>query len=216
MYRVSCTAALVLALLALTSGFLAFAPMARAVEQAPYQVELADGAFEVRSYAPRVVAELRLDGSFEGVGNDAFRPLAAYIGGANRTKASIAMTAPVTQESSSEKIAMTAPVTQQSDGASYRVCFVMPADQTLATLPEPTDPRILLREEPARTMATVRYRGTWTEARYRENLALLRAWLPAHGLAETGAAPVWARYDPPFMPWFLRRNEVLIEVERAR
>lgn len=189
---------------------------ALSVEQAKYQVELAEGAFELRSYAPRVVAELRLDGSFEDVGNDAFRPLAAYIGGANRTKASIAMTAPVSQESTSEKIAMTAPVTQESDGASYRVSFVMPADQTLATLPEPTDPRIVLREEPARTMAAVRYRGTWTESRYRENLALLRGWIGAQGLVETGAPPVWARYDPPFMPWFLRRNEVLIEVERKR
>jgi hypothetical protein len=207
---------LVLAALVLLSAAFAFARVARAIEQALYQVELADGAFELRRYAPRVVAEMSLPGSFEDVGNDAFGPLAAYIGGANRTKASIAMTAPVTQESSSVEIAMTAPVTQERDDASYRVCFVMPADQTLATLPEPTDPRVVLREEPARMMAAVRYRGTWTETRYRENLALLRAWIPAHGLTETGGSPVWARYDPPFMPWFLRRNEVLIEVERAR
>jgi hypothetical protein len=120
------------------------------------------------------------------------------------------MTAPVTQEGASEKIAMTAPVTQESDGASYRICFVMPASYALADLPEPSDPRVVLREEPARIMAAVRYRGFWTESRYRENLARLRDWIARQGWVESGAPPVWARYDPPFMPWFLRRNEVLI------
>jgi hypothetical protein len=59
-------------------------------------------------------------------------------------------------------------------------------------------------------MAAVRYRGFWTESRYRENLARLRDWIARQGWVESGAPPVWARYDPPFMPWFLRRNEVLI------
>ena len=207
---------LVLATLVVAGAVFTFARVVRAVEQAFYRVERSDGAHELRSYAPRVVAEMRLAGSFEDVGNDAFRPLAAYIGGANRTKTSVSMTAPVTQEAGSEKIAMTAPVTQESDGTSFRICFVMPADQTLATLPEPMDSRIVLREEPARTIAAIRYRGTWSEPRYRENLTLLRAWIGTQGLVERGAPPVWARYDPPFMPWFLRRNEVLIEVEPAR
>lgn len=205
-----------LAPLVVVCAVFAFSRVARAVEQALYQVERSDGAYELRSYPPRVVAEMRLEGSFEDVGNDAFRPLAAYIGGGNRSRASIAMTAPVTQESSSEKIAMTAPVTQESDGSSFRVCFVMPANRSLETLPEPTDPRVILREEPARTLAAIRYRGTWTESRYRENLERLRAWVAAQGLVQSGAPPVWARYDPPFMPWLLRRNEVLIEVEPAR
>lgn len=207
-----------LALVGLCVGGLtfAFARAARAVEQAVYSVERADGAYELRAYAPRVVAELQLEGSFEDVGNEAFEPLAAYIGGANRSRTSIAMTAPVTQEPGSETIAMTAPVTQEGDGASYRICFVMPAGATLATLPEPTDPRVVLREEPPRTMAAIRYRGTWSEARYREHLELLETWMSAQGLEASGAAPVWARYDPPFMPWFLRRNEVLIEVKPAR
>jgi len=211
---VSRTTVLVLAALAVAGA--SFARVARAVEQALYQVERSDGTGELRLYPPRVVAELRLEGSFEGVGNDAFRPLAAYIGGENRSRSSISMTAPVTQEASSEKIAMTAPVTQQSEGSAFRVSFVMPANASLETLPEPTDPRVVLREEPARRMAAIRYRGTWTETRYRENLERLRAWISAEGLVESGAPPVWARYDPPFMPWFLRRNEVLIEVEPAR
>jgi hypothetical protein len=203
-----------IALVAFGVGVLgvAWARAARAVEQARYEVERADGAFELRRYPSRVVAEVKLEGSFEDVGNDAFRLLAGYIGGANRAGASIAMTAPVTQEGTSQKIAMTAPVTQESDGASYRICFVMPASYALADLPEPTDPRVVLREEPGRRMAAVRYRGFWSESRYREHLEELRAWLAAEGLVESGAPPVWARYDPPFMPWFLRRNEVLIEV----
>jgi len=208
--------ALALGALAFAVLGLALARVARAVEQARYEVERADGAFELRRYPPRVVAEVRLEGSFEDVGNDAFRLLAAYIGGANRATQSVAMTAPVTQEGPSEKISMTAPVTQESDGARYRICFVMPARYALADLPEPTDPRVVLREEPARAMAAVRYRGFWTESRYREHLEKLRAWLAAEGLVESGAPPVWARYDPPFMLWFLRRNEVLIEVSSPR
>ncbi len=200
--------------MALVAMALGAAGPAWSVEQARYAVEVADGAFELRRYEPRVVAETRVTGDFEDVGNVAFRRLAGYIGGANRAKTSIAMTAPVTQEAG-ERIAMTAPVTQQSDGESYRIAFVMPASYTLDRLPEPNDASIALREEPARGVAAIRYRGTWSQARYERHLGELRAWIAAQGLVPTGAPPVWARYDPPFMPWFLRRNEVLIEVESA-
>jgi hypothetical protein len=62
-------------------------------------------------------------------------------------------------------------------------------------------------------MAAVRYSGTWSEASYQKNKSLLEEYIRKRGWTPKGAA-VWARYDPPFMPWFLRRNEVLIPIEQ--
>ena len=123
------------------------------------------------------------------------------------------MTAPVGQEPGSEKIAMAAPVSQEKKDNQWRITFLMPAKYTLEMLPEPTDERVRLREEPGRLMAAVRYSGTWSEAGYKKNKALLEEYLKKRGLTKKGPV-VWARYDPPFMPWFLRRNEVLIPVEK--
>lgn len=184
---------------------------AMAVEQAAYTVEEQDGDFEIRHYAARVVAETFVEGEFAAVGSEGFRRLAAYIGGRNRRKASISMTAPVTQEAESERIAMTAPVTQEASAGRFRITFVMPARYTLETLPEPLDERVVLREEAVHRMAVVRYGGTWSRARYQSQLERLRAWLEARDL-EVEGEPIWARYNPPFVPWFLRRNEILLRL----
>ena len=79
--------------------------------------------------------------------------------------------------------------------------------------PEPLDEQVRIRKEPGRLMAAVRYSGTWSEEAYEKNKALLETYIQKRGLKKAGV-PVWARYDPPFMPWFLRRNEVLIPVEK--
>lgn len=180
-------------------------------ERRAYDVLAQDGRFELRAYSPAIVAETVVDGDFEDVGNEAFRILAAYIFGENETRESIDRTAPVTQEPASMKIAMTAPVTQESAGDGYRFTFTMPSELSLETLPRPKDPRVVLREEPGRRFASVRYSGFWSESRYERHLAELRIWMGERGLEATGD-PVWARYDPPWMPWFMRTNEILIPV----
>jgi len=83
----------------------------------------------------------------------------------------------------------------------------------LADLPEPLDPRVRFREVPPRRLAARAYSGGWSTSRYEEELARLRAALAREGLAAAGE-PVWARFDPPFKPWFLRTNEIWIEVAR--
>jgi hypothetical protein len=88
----------------------------------------------------------------------------------------------------------------------------MPSRYTLETLPEPVDPRVRLRREPERLMAVRRYSGTWSEANYRDNEALLLRAIDEAGLTLVGS-PIYARYNSPFSLWFLRRNEVLVEVE---
>ena len=196
------------ALLLLTSTV---ASPAMAIEEAPYTVIKADGRFELRDYAPQILAEIVVDGDLEGAGSKAFRPLFDYISGANRARSRIAMTAPVSQEPQGERLAMTAPVGQQRVQGAWAVSFMMPAAYTLETLPTPVDQRITLRQVPARRVAAVRYSGFWSEENYRRHKEQLEAWIAANGLAVSGE-PVWARYNAPFTPWFLRRNEVLIPV----
>lgn len=186
---------------------------ALAIEKLAYTVLESDGPFELREVAAHVVAETFVEGDFDDVGGEGFRRLVAYIGGENRSRAKISMTAPVTQEAepASEKIPMTAPVTQEAVDGRYRITFLMPSQYTLETLPEPTDERITLRAEPARTVAVVRYRGTWSRSRYEDHEAKLLDWIAGRRLEVLGE-PVWSRYDPPFMPWFLRRNEIGVTV----
>jgi len=200
----------VVALLGVSS--LLVAKSAMAVEKAKYTVLEREEDFEIRQYDPQIVAETFVEGNLEEVGNEGFRRLYAYISGENTKKQSISMTAPVGQETRSEKIAMTAPVKQEKKDNQWRITFLMPAEYALEMLPEPDDERIKLAQEPGRLMAAVRYSGTWSEEGYEENKALLEEYLQKRGLTKAGE-PVWARYDPPFMPWFLRRNEVLIPVE---
>jgi hypothetical protein len=186
-----------------------------AIEEACYTVEKTDGDFQVRLYAPHVVAEVLVDGTLEEAGNKAFRPLFNYISGANRAKGKIAMTAPVGQQAEGQKIAMTAPVGQEAVSNQWAVTFTMPTNSTFATLPSPTDEKVRLRAIPPRRMVAVRYSGTWSQKRYERNLARLRDWMKTNGLIAAGE-PVWARYNPPFAPWFMRRNEILVPTAPAK
>ena len=189
-------------------------------EQQPYQVVKSYDDFELRRYPAHLVAEVITDGPFEDAGNRAFRYLFAYITGANRSLQKIAMTAPVIQTDAAEKIAMTAPVLQESvedasgaaAGEQFRVAFVLPKDLTAQTAPEPTDPAVHLRTVPASLAGALRFSGRWSQTRYEQHLDQLRGALAAAGFSVLGS-PRFARFDPPCKPWFLRRNEVLLDVE---
>ena len=182
-----------------------------AVEEAQYSVLEKDDRFEIRDYTPHILAEIIVEGDIEQAGNKAFNRLFRYISGENRSRDKIEMTAPVSQESRGEKIKMTAPVSLQPTQGRWAVSFMMPAAYTLETLPEPEDSGIILRQVPARRMATVRYSGFWSEKNYLRYKNELEAWIHKRGMTILGD-PIWARYNPPFTLWFLRRNEILIPV----
>ena len=167
--------------------------------------------FELRRYDACVIAEVAVGGSLEGAGNRAFRRLVGYIGGRNHAGRSLAMTAPVVQEQAGRRIAMTAPVVQQEHGERHIVGFVMPAGETLASLPDPADASVSLREVPEEFAAALRYSGRWTESAYLERVTRLQDAVARAGLTVTGP-PRWARFDPPWTPWFLRHNEVVLPV----
>jgi effector-binding domain-containing protein len=188
---------------------------AMATEEVKYRVLESSGDFELRQYESSIVAETTVEGDFHEVGNEGFRRLFDYISGKNRKKQSIPMTAPVSQEASSEKIPMTAPVNQEKVGEAWRITFLMPSSLTMETLPKPLDPRVKLMKIPGRLMAALSYSGTWSRERYEGKEQRLKELIRQRGLKIEGE-PVFARYNPPFMPWFLRRNEVLIPVGQVQ
>ncbi|MCA6297378.1 MAG: heme-binding protein [Phenylobacterium sp.] len=203
-------------------------------EQPPYEVVGRIGDAEIRRYAPQIAAEAVVEGPVETARNEGFRRVAGYIFGDNTAKASVAMTAPVVQgreaaggsqsiamtapvvqarAGRSESIAMTSPVVQQPAGAeSWSIQFIMPSKYTLATLPQPNDPRVRLVEIPARTFAVVRFSGLGREDAVARHEKALDAALAGSSWRAVGEPVTWY-YDPPWTVPFLRRNEVARPVE---
>ncbi|GAA2751176.1 SOUL family heme-binding protein [Amnibacterium kyonggiense] len=187
-------------------------------EQQPYEVLRRTAAFELRRYPAHTVAEVEVEAPFDRAGNVAFGRLFGYISGANTARRSVAMTAPVVQRSTAagQRVPMTAPVVQAGPTGTARgthaVAFVLPAGMTAASAPVPTDPSIRIRAVPASTAAALRFSGSSSAAAFRRHEQQLREALDAAGLRPVGA-PRFARFDPPFKPWFLRRNEVVQDVE---
>jgi hypothetical protein len=185
-----------------------------AIEEPSYEITRKIGDVEIRLYAAYVVAEVNVTGSATTAGGEAFPILAAYIFGKNEGQTKFPMTAPVTQHAARTRMPMVAPVTQNAVPGGYVVQFVLPRGVTLAAAPKPLDPRVTLREVESRTVAAIRYSGFWSDANYEEHLALLQQVLKSAGEAWTGD-PIYARYDAPFMPWFLRRNEIWLQLTSA-
>ncbi|MBV2120328.1 MAG: heme-binding protein [Candidatus Thiodiazotropha sp. (ex Ctena orbiculata)] len=185
-----------------------------AIEEAQYDVIQKESDFEIRDYAPHILAETFVTGTMEDAGSAAFGRLFDYISGNNQSRKEVTMTAPVSQQPAGEKIKMTAPVGQQPDSEGWVVSFMMPSEFTMETLPIPINSKVTLREVPPRRMAAIRYSGFWSESSYLEHKAELLQWIEEAGLTIAGK-PVWARYNAPFTPWFMRRNEILIPVSEA-
>ena len=192
-------------------GFAVIGTPAMAVEEPKFTVSLHEGAFEIRDYPAVVAAEVTVTGDQKGAASKGFRLLAGYIFGGNTRRQSIAMTAPVAQERAGEKIAMTAPVTQTPSDGAWVVRFTMPSRYSLATLPQPNDPRVKLRNIAPARFAVVRFSGVAGDANVAAKTAELAAFTQAHHLHTVGPASL-AQYNPPWTLWFMRRNEVMIAV----
>jgi len=197
----------------LFSLLLAVAPVAAAIEEPKFELLSREGDMEVRRYANTIVAEVVVGGDLETASNRGFRLVAGYIFGGNRAVSQVSA-AP-----SPEKIAMTAPVVavpedrRSLEGANrWRVQFVMPSKYTMATLPQPNNPAVTLREIPGQRVAAVRFSGFMSEAKVEAKAQELLAWLGKRGLKTVGA-PRLLRYDPPWTLPFMRRHEVVFDLE---
>ena len=186
--------------------------MSNNVEQPNYGVlSSSTDDIEIRRYAPMVIAEVEVRGAREEAISDGFRLLADYIFGNNTTQQDIAMTAPV-QQQANKKIAMTAPVQQQSSGNRWKVSFVMPAEYSLATLPEPNNEQVKLKQIPAKDFIAIQFSGTNSKQNITKHDRQLRQYIERNNIQTLGT-PKYAFYNPPWTLPFMRRNEVMIEIE---
>ena len=203
-------------------------------EQQPSELVRGYPHFELRRYPAHVVAEIRVNASFDRAGNAAFRHLFNYISGSNSASQKLAMTAPVIQgtgsqgsggqgspgNGTSQKLAMTAPVLQsvplpgKDTPADFVVAFVLPAGMSAETAPVPTDPEVRIRAVPGSLAAALRFSGGGSETAFARRNDGLQSALTLAGLTPVGP-PRFARFDPPFKPWFLRRNEVVQDVQET-
>jgi hypothetical protein len=182
------------------------------IESPQYKIIRKEKPFELRRYSPFITAEVKISAAdYNDAANRGFGPLANFIFGNNIAKQKISMTAPVTAAPAPEKIAMTTPVTVSGEKV-YTVAFSMPNKYTLETLPEPMDNKISFKENPEKTMAVIRFSGLFNQKSFTRRIAQLRDWININGFKEIGE-PLIAGYDPPFTPWFLKHNEVMIEIK---
>ncbi|MEO7065462.1 MAG: heme-binding protein [Rhodanobacter sp.] len=187
---------------------------AMAVETPAYKEVLHEGDFEVRDYPALVVAEVTVTGDQKEASSKGFRLLAGYIFGGNQKRQSIAMTAPVAQQAVSEKIAMTAPVAQtQTATGTWVVRFTMPSTWSLQTLPVPNDSSVKLRNTEPTRFAVLRFSGVAQPKDMETKSSELLALVKSHNLSAIGPVSL-AQYNPPWTLWFMRRNEVMVEVKR--
>jgi hypothetical protein len=196
-----------------------------ATESPHYEVEKELDGCEIRVYSAYVLAQVDVESDFDGALRNGFELLAHYIFGGNRTRKSIPMTAPVSEEQvssseeipmlapvTSEKISMTAPVTEEQAGEHvFRVSFAMPSKFTLETLPEPQDKRITFKVIESRRTAAIRFSGRVHEKLANEKADELRTCLSKNGLTPKSNFVV-ALYNPPFIPGIFRRNEVIVDI----
>jgi hypothetical protein len=187
----------------------------RTTEGASYVVIDKRDPIEIREYEELVVVETFVNTSYEEAGNIAFKKLFAYITGENLSKTKIAMTAPVMAKEgdgpAGDKIPMTSPVLGERRAEGWRYSFVLPANFTLENAPLPSNPEVKLAVIPPKKVAVIRYTGSWKEETMRENSETLVQWIRGNGL-ELLSNPRSARYDPPWTLPFLRRNEIMIDV----
>ena len=170
-------------------------------ETIPYSIKGTSGEIEFRQYPSLVLA------TTDNSPNDAgFNLLFAYISGSNKARDKIPMTAPVI---TSQKIPMTSPVVSNATSMS----FVMPAGKTREETPDPLDSRVRIVTLPEREVAVIRFTGYASPQEVDAVTSRLQDGLKKGGI-ETEGQPFLMRYDTPWMPGFLRRNEVAIEIRR--
>jgi hypothetical protein len=167
------------------------------VETIKYEIIREIAKVEIRRYPRIVIAKVEDPAK-------AFNLLYRFISGENRQQAKVKMTTPVV----SQQIQMTSPVFSETG----TMAFVMPAEYTLETTPEPLDKRVKIAEMPARFIAALCFSGGWSESHFEKEIQELLNELAKEKIKTKGNVFTML-YNPPFIPGFLRRNEVAVEVE---
>ncbi len=182
-----------------------------AIETPKYKVLKKQGKIEIREYQPYLIANVYVSaGSYSRAGNYGFGALADYIFGNNTKTDKIPMTAPVNTEMS-EQIPMTAPVDTTKQKGAYKVSFTMPASYRMQDIPKPNNKEVSLEEVPKHKTATITFAGYTSQGKVESKIAELKAWAKDNNIKLKGSATL-SRYDSPWKPGFIRRNEVSFKI----
>lgn len=185
----------------------------RGIEQPRYALVTRNGIYEIRDYDPLILATATISGTRDEATNEGFRIIADYIFGNNVVREPIAMTTPVTSKNS-EPIAMTSPVTSKEEEKNnlYTIAFVMPSKYTMETLPKPLNSAVKIEEMAKKTYAVLTFSGyVWDKKVESKKRELLTA-LEKDGV-KTADSYILSQYNPPWTPWFMRRNEIWMELK---
>lgn len=179
-----------------------------------YNILKQDGDFEIRQYDSYIVAQIEVLSDMKDATSSGFMKLFRYISGNNISKAKIEMTIPATEKqvSVSEKLPMTSPVTTERVASNaYTISFVMPSNYTLDTLPEPKDKSITFKQVPEHQAAVITFHGRMSEELAQKEVGKLKEWLSKNKMAPRSNF-IMAQFNPPWIPGFMRKNEIIVEI----
>jgi len=192
-------------------------------ETPKYTVLEQDGLIELRQYPAYIKAEVEVsNGSMRQAVYQGFNVLAGYIFGSNVKSEKISMTTPVVAAPSKETAfadistfteqATVTEVERKNGQGGYTVAFIMPAEYKLDTLPKPKDETIRFVSLPPHRAAVIRTSGYFADGKFDSAKGKLSAWLLKENL-ETEGSFTAAGYNQPWVPGFMRRNEVMIRIK---
>ena len=170
------------------------------LEQPKYTVVKKENNLEIRRYAKILTSSVKVEGDQYYALRKGFQPLVRYIGA---------------KERDSEKISMTAPVIQSvnEENERWTISFAMPSKYSLDNLPQPENDSIYFQEIEPSLAAVIRFNGKADEKLLNLKSGILMRWVDSKGYAKL-SRPKFLFYNDPTTPGFLRRNEVMILVEK--
>ena len=185
-----------------------------ATEEPEFSIIYKKDNFEIREYAPKIIAQIKISGNFDEASSKGFRGLADFIFGnnlINNESEKISMTAPVVAEPALREAPMINPVLAKEKNNQWLISFVMPKEYSLKTIPKPNNSEVKLMTLPKEKFAVIVFSGLVRESSYNEKIILLNNFIKKQKLETSGSVQI-ARYNPPWTLPFFRRNELMIKI----
>ena len=179
---------------------LAWFMLPKFLEQPKYKVVRKENDIEVRSYDKILMSSVKVYGNQYNALRNGFQPLVRYIGAKKRVSEKISMTAPVIQ-------------TTNDETENWTVSFAMPSKYNIDNLPKPTNDDIYFEEIQPSLAAVIRFSGVADSSLLNQKASVLKRWLELNGYTES-SSPKFLFYNDPTTPGFLRRNEVMIIIDK--
>ena len=179
---------------------LAWFMLPKFLEQPKYKVVRKENDIEIRSYDKILMSSVKVYGNQYNALRNGFQPLVRYIGAKERVSEKISMTAPVIQ-------------TTNDETENWTVSFAMPSKYNIDNLPKPTNDDIYFEEIQPSLAAVIRFSGVADISLLTQKASVLKRWLELNGYTES-SSPKFLFYNDPTTPGFLRRNEVMIIIDK--